>query len=583
MIDIYYLTFGLLAYLGFINRKNSLSFIIALVPLLAIVVFRYGVGADYFSYEHIYTLNTGKTIQEARAVFPNIDYGYLAIGYVFQLIGVPFELYFIIITAIITLFITLWIKDNSSNPVLSIFLFYAMFFFVWNLSAIRQGLVLSMGLYFVFNKKLPLATPLKVGIILLLSLLHSSGLILLLLLMFAKLSLSKKAHLLILVLSLLVTYLPIDLIFVQLQFIPGVSRFLEYLSEGSGFMNFAGISRLILYVAVYLHYDKLTEEYQGELNIYLLGLCVYFVSSFSQVAAGRFGIYSLVFLTILSPAILDLYSSNQKLKVVASLGLFAFSATYFMKEMDTLVEQTGLMIDSKVVPFTNYFNKSEHKFDNYFYVYNQRGYKALEQYSQFMKDFKEHSKEIHTPLATDSFIAVLDTEINEYVILNQKGQKVTDQTFKTEPKMYHQYIKYIPDPAKSDVYFIDLVNNVELKDANMISEINSALRIEKVATKVEDLTTEELQVLLADTGLKFDRIKDAKLSTYDLPSRYYIITMEYYYSKIQYVLDSNKDILINDYYYSSSRFDSNHFFQLETNETTEFYNFNGTKVWMVKK
>lgn len=555
-----------------------------LVPLVIIVLFRYGVGADYFSYKYIYTDNIGKSILQAKASFPNIDYGYLTLSFLFQSLGINFELFFSILSLVVLVLMALWIKDASDNPSLALLVYYTMFFFVWNLSAIRQGLVLSTSLYLVFNPKINFKMSVKVVILLLLATVHFSALLLLLFLLVRKTHFTKKQHLIILCFGLLVTYLPITLILEHLTFIPGVTRFLEYSTNGSGFFNFSDISRLVLYFLVFLNYDRISEKNETReiIDVYLIGLSIYFMMSFSQVAAGRFGIYSLIYLVILLPEIVISYTNDHTLKNLSKLGLICLCVSFFIKEMNTLVEQTGIVFDTRYIPFTTIFNKSDFEYDDYHYVYTKRNDIALNQYDQFMKSFRESSSVIATQ--EDSYMAAYDPVLKQYIIINNKGERVSDWSFINEPKVVKHYVKYhIFEGDSRTTFYVDLTApDTELSEYTMRS-IDYATRTDKVATNVSNYKIEDLSNLHKEKLLNVNKASNIQISSYDKPDFYYVVTMDYYYSKIQFILDKNKNPLIEDYYYSSSRFDSNNFFQLETSRTIEFFYIDGTRVWMVKK
>lgn len=571
-----------------LNKSSSNGkLLIAISPLLLITLIRYGVGADYFSYNYIYTSTLNKTISQSFAVFPNIDKGFFLIMRLFQFIGASYPIFIGFISAFILIIIMLWLKDNSSNPVLSLFLFFAMFFFVWNLSAIRQGLVLSLSLYLVFNKKFQFNKVVKILIVLALATLHSSALLLLVFIYIDQVHLTKKFHLFLLLLSLISMFLPLENIISYFTFIHGVERLLHYFSDINGFFHFSAISRLVLYAVVWFHYDELLKQDESNKNlvdIYLIGLVIYFFMSFSEVAAGRFGIYSLVLLLLIYPNIVELYRDNIKLYRLAFVGLILFAGLFFNKELNTLVNQTGLILNnSKLIPMTTLLNRDDYLFEDYHYVLLKNTEEFTNEYEKFMGDKNFNNLGLVEAKSEDSFVAVQSAKTNTYLILNNKGERITEATFSFEPKVYKHYLKYYQDETTKEMNYYDLVEKKNISDPEIISQIDQAQRIELKPINIKTVELTDFNSDIQDLVISASDTSNSELRTYVTPLDYSLLFTDYFYGRIVMVLDAEQKLLIDDYYYSASRFDANGFFQLESQATIDIYYKDGKKIWMVLK
>ena len=571
-----------------LNKSTSKGkLLIAISPLLLIALIRYGVGADYFSYNYIYTSTLNKTMSQSFVVFPNIDKGFFLIMRLFQMTGASYPVFIGLVSALILVLITLWLKDNSSNPVLSLFLYFAMFFFVWNLSAIRQGLVLSLSLYLIFNKKFQFSKVIKVLIVLALATLHSSALLLLVFIYIDQVNFSKRFHLILLILSLISMFLPLENIISYFTFIPGVERLLHYFSNTNGFFYFSAISRLVLYAVVWFHYDELLEQDESNKNsvdIYLVGIVIYFFMSFSEVAAGRFGIYSLALLLLIYPNIVELYRDKINLYRFAFVGLILFAGLFFYKELNTLVNQTGLILNnSKIVPMTTIFNRDDYLFEDYHYVLLKNSEKYTNEYEKFMGDKNFNNLDLVEAKSEDSFVAVKSAETHTYLILNNRGERITEATFSFEPKVYKHYLKYYQDETTKEMIYYDLVEKKNISEPEIISQIDQAQRIELEPINIKAVELTDFNSDVQDLVISTSNTSNTELRTYDNPLDYSLLFTDYFYGRIVMVLDAEQNLLIDDYYYSASRFDANGFFQLESQATIDIYYKDGQKIWMVLK
>lgn len=166
-----------ISYLQFFRIKDkSFWFIIFGIALTSISMFRYGSGTDYLSYMMHYSLNPG-TIMDSIKYPSHMDVGYRVLVGIFKGFHLSFDI-FIMTTSFVVMFIFLKvIKENSKFKLLSLLIFYAVYYSIYVNSALRQGI--AMAIFFIaFYKYFKEGKTFKyLMLIILASLFHSSALI----------------------------------------------------------------------------------------------------------------------------------------------------------------------------------------------------------------------------------------------------------------------------------------------------------------------------------------------------------------------------------------------------------------------
>lgn len=578
--------FIILAYLivlSFTIKKSKSVFLLSILPLFLLIVIRYGVGSDYFSYKLIYS-NAGKdSIIDLIRYFSDIDPLFLIVIKSFTIFRIPYSVFAILVSSSILFLLANWIYNNSKEPVISILLLYSMFYFVWVLSTFRQGLVLALALNLLFSKNSKPGKFRYLLIVLLLSLIHKSALFLILFMFIDQMNLNSKKHLVLLGVSLLFTLLPLSYLFSNFSFIPVVKRALDYLSNGVGFWSFSGLSRIALYVSVYIFYDQLKRDaFTKKLtDMFLLGLSLYFFLNFIEVASGRFGIFSLMSIIILIPEIYTYLNMNKLFKVLVSVSIAIFSSVYFMKELKTLYASNDYVNTSIFQPVPTIFNKNNFVFNSYSAVYTEHVEYFNTQYKEFQKRTRKNELELVSVDANLSYAAVYDQGKEKYLIVDSNGNHVTDAIFDSEPKVHLHYLKYNGDGNNKIVYY-DMLNEIFVDDTNLINEIDQAQRIEFNPTMETYLSLDMLNENMIKLLEVPEEAENFLLKKYEEPITYYVLTMDYFYKNLTILLDENMELLVDQYYYSMSRIDSNGFYYLDSSLTSDLYHINGNLIWMNK-
>ncbi len=126
-----------------IRWKNIGVYLIFIFMLFfsGMVVFRYGIGADYFSYRAYYTKIP--TVLELTSADFFVEPGYVILSSLLRSITAPFEILSLILFLIIVYNLRKAITYFSDNIPLSIVLYVFLFFLSFNFNLIRHGVMVS--------------------------------------------------------------------------------------------------------------------------------------------------------------------------------------------------------------------------------------------------------------------------------------------------------------------------------------------------------------------------------------------------------------------------------------------------------
>ncbi|MEB8121490.1 EpsG family protein [Staphylococcus xylosus] len=359
----YYIIFLIGVILIFLPKYHKISAFIFTAFLLILALFRYGVGNDFFAYKYLYNIYT-KTIlyeinhPEAReeilfriitTIFNNLDFSYLVYLSFYSIIS----LYCIYKVCI----------KYSIHAQLSMLTFYSFFYFVWIFSGIRQGIAIAVGILLVLycfeNKK----NVLFVFLISILSLVHSSAIVLIFLYFLAKLNWKKTQLFFIFIISLIISILPVNFLTVLTLFSDRINSY--KINENIISLDFQSIIRILLVTTVFVFYrqiKKINEIHYFILKFYILGICLYFLFKDIELVAARLSIYSRVLEMILIPAIL--YVINKKYVLITLVIIILLITISFNKELIGMGENAIYNSSKWYVPYTNIFNKNEYDFIN---------------------------------------------------------------------------------------------------------------------------------------------------------------------------------------------------------------------------
>lgn len=366
----YYIVFILGLLLSFLKR-NKIYFYFFLGILLLLAIFRFGVGADYFSYQYLYQQLLDNPIEELKYGIANQELLFRFIGSISKNLGFSYQLYLSIFAIVNLVYISKTVLKYSQKPMMSLFLYYSFFYFVWTFSGLRQGVVLAIGIYYFLTAYEKKNTVNFTLITIILSLIHTSVLILIPLYYISNLNWSQKRLILLSSFSLIVSLLPLGPIISLISQIPLFSQASNYIFLNNSLINwldFQGIARLVFLVFGLVYYRMLSDnntQYQFIINTFIISLNMYFLLSFSELIAARLSIYGFYLIILIIPNISSRYKTKVN-RLAFQVIVITLSVLFFAKELYSLqINSNLILLEDQPIPYTNIYNKYDgYYFDN---------------------------------------------------------------------------------------------------------------------------------------------------------------------------------------------------------------------------
>lgn len=563
-----------------IKRKTLI--ILSTIPLLAIIWTRYGLGADYFSYEDMYNKLEVQSLGSLFNNYYNIEVGFKLLMWPFRLLHLPFWVFLGLINSSATLLIVKWIDDNSEDPALSILLFYSMFFLVWVLSALRQSIVLAVGLYFLFNRKKNLSILQTIILVMVLFSIHNSALFLLFFVILRKFNWNKKFHLAFLSTALITTLLPMGKIVSIFSFLPGVSKIVNsYLDSSSAFYDFPGLVRLGLFLIVFYFYDRLEDKKEVADSI-LFGFSTYFLLKFSEITASRATIFTFFLIIIIAPDIMKTIRFNQRAIQTVLIPIFVITGTtvYFTKEFRTMISQTEYLDDVTFLTYPNIFYKDITKFGS-LQAYETSIREASDRlYSQYDKE--NMNREVLDYSKEQTYLT-LKTK-NNYVIIDQDGNYLLEEQYKYESTVYEGVLA---SRNYNKQHFFDYIELTDLTKENRSEQELKDLFLSKyeketfnppvetrMSSDVSSIPKEFKKFYPVDSD-----ISRVVLNKLDNGFEYYLMRIDYKERTSFIFFDSDMKSLLPFPSKVANKYDNQGFLQISVNDIPMIINKNGEIIW----
>lgn len=371
----YYLMFLVPLMLHPLKLTNRIKGLINSLALGAMAAFRFGAGADYFSYSYLYYLIPDDSILSAISKLKDQEIGMKLLMFPFRYFNLPYEMFVVFIAIIMITLMFLWIDKNSKSVSLSYLVYYSFFFMVWNLSSLRQGLALTIGCFLLFNEEFNWKFTQKLMIIFALYFLHKTALFYLVFIVAESIKWDRRKLIFVVLGALVVSILPIGQLAEWVAKIPIFARVSYYLEGASsiGFWDFKSLPRLFLIAVVLFHYDDLRVNRlipMRFVDAYILGISFFFVLRFDDLIGARISIYGFFLAILILPAILGLYSRKKQIDFLVNLGFVTMCALYLQKELLAMAQQAGIAYKNYYVPYISVLQRSGVTFSNGYYYAN---------------------------------------------------------------------------------------------------------------------------------------------------------------------------------------------------------------------
>lgn len=559
---------------NFLPIKNKhLKIALSVMPALFIILFRWGLGTDYFSYEYIYFNQPTDSL--ARAIKSNVssmEVGFKTLIYVFRNLNIHYQVFVSSMSLVIYAFFIKWLGDLEVNTPLAIMLLNGMFFVVWVLSGLRQGLVLAIGSYLFLNKKDILNVWQSLIAILILSLFHMSAVFYILILLVKKIDFTRKQLTILLALSLLTTLLPIQYLLLPFESISIVSKLMHYTSSNIGFWDFSGLIRLLFASFILIFYNvfkenKLMNTYA---NISLIGFTTYFILKFSEVSAGRLNIFTLVLMIPLFLYFVNSLKSYRSLYLIAISGLFLFSMVYLQKDLRGHQMEVGKSSIDQIyklrlfneVDYQDYFD-----YDNYssFLTY-QKGY------CEILKKVTLSSAESEV----DGYAVVRDSDSRLYGVIDSRGQWQISPIYDSKPQLYKDILYFEEDSR----YF-----NLDNKEVFEVEDL-----VKKYQAQADLIENQDVDSMFVDKEFHFNtfddffqstkNIKQLAWDTYNQPFKYQVLKVNYFYRDFYFLMNHGHLLQPRMLFTKPPLFDINNMARGSTLCGGVIINSNGEIVWI---
>lgn len=281
-IYIFFITF--LIFVGVITELSQKSlkdilFKICSFFMGCILIFRYGQGTDYFTYNYLYNqIGDANSIQQLFELPIHGEGLWKIINYFFNKLGFSFEIFAMLISVFCFLSLIYAINKYVENyKILSLILSYPTVFLVYYMSAIRQGIVLGIFFSVLLNNFFQKRYFKYILIVIVCSFIHTSALVLLLLLIVPMLN--KRIYNIIFIISI-----SISLVLILNNGI------LDTINRSS--MQF--LERAVMLIIIYyLYQNSKNTNYTIKIfyNIYRLGFFVYLFFLSNHLLAARGTVY----------------------------------------------------------------------------------------------------------------------------------------------------------------------------------------------------------------------------------------------------------------------------------------------------
>lgn len=298
---LYWLLFSILLIFTLIEIKekkiSSKIFKYSWIVLVLMVTLRQGQGTDYYNYLEIYKEVTLYSSQSFWLLFVQSDPGFRIICFFAIALGIPYEMFASLFSLWTMILIYPFFRIHCRKSVIALFIFYASsFYLIYMFSAIRQGFVIAVFLGKLYPLLLQNKRKSYYLLTILLSSIHLSSLVLLIVPYVYSRRIGRNALLLFSSIGVIFMFVnPFEIVLSNL----GFNRLDRYIvDEISSTKYLAILLRIIILIPLFLLPKSIYRKYK-ELNIMrnflFISFMIYAIFSFSELTASRLGIYFKVF------------------------------------------------------------------------------------------------------------------------------------------------------------------------------------------------------------------------------------------------------------------------------------------------
>lgn len=452
------------------NRiPEQTSRIIFLVSTTIVIGLRYGIGADYFSYQNIYESINMSGFLNALQSSSELEPLFVILNYVSRLLHIPFHVFMIFLNMVMLYFSYKFIDEHVENKTLGFVLYISLYFMYWNLSAVRQGIIVAIMMYYFFNGQTSFKR--KIVITILCSLIHIVALIVPIIYLVSNLNWSTKKLAALILVSPLFKLLYHPTFLEMFTDVPFLSKFVKYLSYDSiSYFSIPSLLRLFLIVIIVSGYNQLRERHFDKtvlINFTALNLIMYFYVPGSMVMGTRLTIFGYYGMIVIIPLVFEIVSAqlSRKKFQVFQLVIVSFSCTMFANEMYKQFDRSSYTNSLLAFNFETIFNGEYSDFDNQHAIrLNQAeinsiiitGTSKYNEINNSQIDFVEFN-------SGDEYISVYFPNHDGYGFINQGGFAIQSPILEDRVSIEGDY--YILDTYVNrfvDRLYFSIANSIEV-------------------------------------------------------------------------------------------------------------------------
>ena len=303
-----------------------------MILLWVVLCLRYGQGSDYFSYEYLFLRYSDLNIALNN---PYNEHGEIGFRLLCAIFPWSYKWFIVIISTFEMWMLHLFIKRYSSNPILTLLLFYPTYYLTYYFSIIRQGIVIAAFIGFLL-KWIEEKKWIRYYVIsAILITIHTSAIALFIIPFVKKIKIED-----ILTIDCICAVVGILLsTSYGIRFLNRIPRISSYVDSDVSLMAllervamFCIILLLFYYRKKYMHNEKIAWL----LKTYGVGIAIYMIFLAFPLISSRFMALFKVLEVVIIPKLLD---GRSKYRQLLATFLVAFSVFMTCKNLDSYLDQ----------------------------------------------------------------------------------------------------------------------------------------------------------------------------------------------------------------------------------------------------
>lgn len=316
-------------------RNQSIYLLCSYLILLFLSAFRdISVGTDTESYEAIFHQIVNYNNEVLR-----VEYGWIFLNEIILFLGFDFRGVIVLSSFLILTLVFLVVKKYSYNPMLSISLFYLLYFYFFSFNITRQLIAVSIvliGIVLILRGK----KNLFFLSVILASIFHQSALIALIILFFNKITNKKSFLILYIIISMVLGLFGANLISKIIDY-TGYGYYVENYNNNS----FLGNSfLLILFNSFFIYLIFCIREISGEFKIFYFFIIMLNLTILIPFGS-RFILYFSIYQILFFPYFIYSISQNNNVKLLSVLIVLLYSFLIFLTSIG----------GGNILPYSNIF------------------------------------------------------------------------------------------------------------------------------------------------------------------------------------------------------------------------------------